>query len=145
MTIPNGDSDPEIILIEDNKAEADLLIHCMRKEGMSGGLLHFDDGQKALEWIMADRPHRRPRLIILDINMPRLNGIEILHRIRQNPISRTLPVVMLTSSKEPRDIQASYDLGTNAYVVKPINFDDFAVAVRQLGVFWGNLNQPPAA
>ncbi len=137
------DKQVEILLIEDNVDDAELAIRALKKRNLANNLLHISDSEKALEYLFAKDNDNYPKLILLDLKMPKVDGIEILKRIKGDPMKKVIPVVMLTSSKEERDIVESYDLGVNAYIVKPVEFDKFLQAVDQLGMFWLLLNQPP--
>ena len=137
------DKKVEILLIEDNVDDAELAIRALKKRNLANNLLHISDSEKALEYLFAKDNDNYPKLILLDLKMPKVDGIEILKRIKGDPMKKVIPVVMLTSSKEERDIVESYDLGVNAYIVKPVEFDKFLQAVDQLGMFWLLLNQPP--
>lgn len=140
----------EILLAEDNAADAELAIRALKKHNMANNLVHVRDGEEALEFLTgAGRYASRsngatlPRVVLLDIQMPKVSGIEVLQHIRNTPQTKHLPVVILTSSKESPDIQKCYDLGANSYIVKPVNFESFAEAIRNLGFYWLLLNQPP--
>ena len=141
----------EILLAEDNAADAELAIRALKKHNMANSLIHVKDGEEALEFLMGTGRYASrssagatlPRVILLDIQMPKVSGIEVLQQIRATPHTRQLPVVILTSSKESPDIQKCYDLGANSYIVKPVNFESFAEAIRNLGFYWLLLNQPP--
>lgn len=132
----------EILLVEDNPDDAALTIRTLKKHNLANYLRHLDDGQEALDFLYDDA-HATPRLILLDLKMPRVDGIEVLRKIKSDPEKRSIPVVVLTSSREDRDIVESYNLGVNAYVVKPVDFDQFIKAVADLGLFWLILNQTP--
>jgi len=132
----------EILLVEDNPDDAALTIRTLKKYNLANHLFHLEDGQEALDFLYDDAKPT-PRLILLDLKMPRVDGIDVLRKIKSDPAKRTIPVVVLTSSREDRDIIESYNLGVNAYVVKPVNFDQFIKAVADLGLFWVILNQTP--
>ena len=139
----------DILFVEDNSNDAELAIRELKKHNMANNLVHIEDGEEALEFIFGTGKFssrdvtRPPKLILLDIQMPKVNGIEVLQKIKSDPRTRTIPVVMLTSSKEDPDIQKSYELGANSYIVKPVNFKGFSDAIRNLGFYWLLLNQPP--
>lgn len=139
----------DILLIEDNLHDAELAIRALKKNNLVNNLIHLKDGAEALDFIFAEGEyaHRNkehlPRVILLDLKMPKINGIEVLQRLKSNEITKKIPVVVLTSSKEDPDIQICYDLGVNSYVVKPVGFDEFVKAVSDLGLYWMLLNQPP--
>ena len=135
----------EILLVEDNITDAELTIRELKKHNMANNLIHLKDGEEALDFIFATGKYANtreiqytPKVVLLDIQMPKVNGIEVLEK------TRSVPVVILTSSKENPDIQKCYDLGANSYIVKPVNFDGFAQAIKNLGFYWLLLNQAPA-
>lgn len=141
----------EILLVEDNINDAELTIRELKKHNFANNLLHVKDGEEALEFIFGTGKftgrhsiHHPPKLVLMDIQMPKLNGIEVLEKIKADPRTKKIPVVMLTSSKEDPDIQNSYALGANSYIVKPVNFVGFAESIKNLGFYWLLLNQPPA-
>jgi two-component system response regulator len=133
----------EILLIEDNIHDAELAIRTLKKNNLANNLLHLEDGQEALDFLF-DEKNEMPRLILLDLKMPRVDGLEVLRQLKGDAKKSLIPVVVLTSSKEERDIFETYKLGVNAYIVKPVDFDQFVKAVTQVGLFWLVLNQPPA-
>ena len=139
---------PVILLAEDNPQDVDLTRRALAQSNLANRLDVVSDGVEVLEYLrcegaFADREPEEPAVVLLDIKMPRKDGLEVLHEIREDPKLRRLPVVILTSSREEQDLVAGYDLGANAYVVKPVDFDDFIGAVKQLGVFWAVVNEPP--
>ncbi len=141
----------EVLLVEDNTTDAELTIRELKKHNMANNLVHVKNGQDALDFIFAEGKYvnlrevqHTPKVILLDIQMPKVNGIEVLEKIKSDPRTRTIPVVILTSSKENPDIQKCYTLGANSYIVKPVNFERFAEAIKNLGLYWLLLNQPPA-
>jgi two-component system response regulator len=133
----------EILLIEDNHDDAELTIRALKKKNLANRLLHIDDGEAALNYLFDQDTNKYPRLILLNLKMPKVDGIQILRRIKEYKLKHIIPVVMLTSSKEERDIIESYNLGVNAYIVKPVEFEKFMDAVSQLGIFRLMINQPP--
>jgi two-component system, response regulator len=135
-------SEAEILLIEDNPNDAELTIRALKKNNLANNLLHLEDGQEALDYIFNDQ-NVMPKLILLDLKMPRVDGIEVLRKLKADEQKKVIPTVVLTSSKEERDIVESYKLGVNAYIVKPVDFEQFVRAVSQVGLFWLILNQPP--
>ncbi|MEQ8361847.1 MAG: response regulator [Cyclobacteriaceae bacterium] len=137
------DKQIEILLIEDNLDDAELAIRALKKKNLANNLLHISDSEEALEYLFADGNNNYPKLILLDLKMPKIDGIQVLKRIKGDPEKKVIPVVMLTSSKEEKDIVESYNLGVNAYIVKPVQFDKFLEVVDQLGMFWLLINQPP--
>lgn len=139
----------ELLLVEDNVYDAELTIRSLKKVGLANKIFHVKDGAEALDYIFnkghySDRSSsKQPKLILLDIKMPKVDGIEVLRQIKSNEATRTIPVVIMTSSKEEQDIITSYSLGVNSYVVKPVNFEGFSKAVADLGLYWLISNQPP--
>jgi two-component system response regulator len=140
----------ELLLVEDNINDAELAIRELKKHHLSNNFFHVKDGEEALDFLFAmgkyagsRNANHTPKVVLLDIQMPKVNGIEVLQRIKADERTKTTPVVMLTSSKEDPDIQKCYDLGANSYIVKPVNFERFAEAIRNLGFYWLLLNQPP--
>jgi two-component system response regulator len=133
----------EILLIEDNPDDAELTIRVLKKNNLANNLLHLQDGEEALDFLFGKGFNNIPKLILLDLKMPKVDGIEVLRKIKSDEHKKLIPVVILTSSKEERDVIESYQLGVNAYVVKPVEFEKFVEAVTQLGLFWLILNQPP--
>jgi two-component system, response regulator len=140
----------EILLVEDNITDAELTIRELKKHNMANNLVHLKNGEEALNFIFGTGKYagireiqHPPKVILLDIQMPKVNGIEVLKNIKADPNTRSIPVVILTSSKENPDIQTCYALGANSYIVKPVNFDGFAQAIKNLGFYWLLLNQPP--
>ena len=135
-----------ILLAEDDPRDAELTLQALSEHHLANRVVVACDGVEALEYLrscaQAGADPGMPAVLLLDIKMPRLNGIQVLARIRSDPELKTLPVVMLTSSREGPDLQAAYDLGANAYVVKPVDFSEFIDAVRQIGGFWALLNEP---
>jgi two-component system, response regulator len=133
----------EILLVEDNADDAELTIRALRKHHLANNLLHLQDGEEALNFLFAEKQSNMPKLILLDLKMPKVDGLEVLRKIKADAAKRIIPVVMLTSSKEERDILETYKLGINAYIVKPVEFDKFVHAVSEIGFFWMILNQAP--
>jgi len=139
----------EILLVEDNIHDAELTIRSLKKVNLANNLFHVKDGEEALDFIFAKGEYagrqitNRPKVILLDIKMPKVDGIEVLKQIKANAITKTIPVVIMTSSREEQDIITSYKLGVNSYVVKPVNFEAFAKAICDLGFYWLIINQPP--
>jgi two-component system response regulator len=142
-------SQVEILLVEDNIHDAEMTIRSLKKVNLANNLFHVKDGEEALEFIFAQGKFagrdlvNAPKVILLDIKMPKVDGIEVLRRIKADEATRCIPVVIMTSSKEELDIVSSYELGVNSYVVKPVDFEGFAKAVSELGLYWLITNQPP--
>jgi CheY-like chemotaxis protein len=145
----NEHSPVEILLIEDNPEDLALAQRALRKANVTNRIQIVRDGAEALEFIFCEGAHaaRRiedtPRVILLDLKLPKVDGLEVLRRIKGDPRTRSIPVIVLTSSKEQNDVVESYHLGVNSYIVKPVNFEGFLAAVQQLGMYWLLLNQPP--
>ena len=137
-----------ILLAEDSPADAEMAIDALREAHLANPIAHVEDGIEAMDYLhrrgkFADRPEGLPAVLLLDIKMPRMDGLEVLREIRADDKLKTLPVVVLTSSREESDLARSWDLGVNAYVVKPVDVDQFFDAVRTLGRFWAVLNEAP--
>lgn len=136
----------EILLVEDNSRDAELTLRALRKRNLANQVVWVQDGQAALEFVFGPpdgsaHDLRRPRLILLDLKLPKLDGIEVLQRLKSDPRTATIPVVMLTSSREEQDVLRSYRHGANSYIVKPVDFDNFSEAVARLGMYWLLLNE----
>lgn len=137
-----------ILLVEDNPKDVELTIEALTEHNLANRVVVARDGVEAMEYLryegkFKDRNKENPAVILLDIKMPRMDGIEVLNCIRNDQKLKTLPVVILTTSREEPDLKKCYELGVNAYVVKPVNFKDFMTAVKQLGAFWALLNELP--
>jgi len=138
----------EILLIEDNPQDLELALRALRKANLTNRIEVARDGAEAMDFIFCEGQHaaRRiedtPKVILLDLKLPKIDGLEVLQRIKSDPRTQAIPVVVLTSSKEQRDVVESYKLGVNSYIVKPVNFERFATAVQELGMYWLLLNQP---
>jgi CheY-like chemotaxis protein len=139
----------ELLLVEDNPQDLELALRALRKANLSNRIHVARDGAEALEFIFCEGPHapRRitdcPKVILLDLKLPKVDGLEVLKRIKGDPRTKMIPIVVLTSSKEQSDVVESYQLGVNSYIVKPVNFEQFAEAVHDLGLYWLLHNQPP--
>lgn len=139
----------EILLVEDNIYDAEMTIRALKKVNLANKLVHLQDGEEAINFLFGKEQfagrniNNTPRVILLDIKMPKVDGIEVLRQIKTNQATRTIPVVIMTSSKEEQDIVASYRLGVNSYVVKPVEFEGFARAVSELGLYWLLTNEAP--
>lgn len=142
-------AEPVILLVEDNPDDVELTRVALEDTHVANRLVVARDGQEALDWLFcagkfADRtPCQTPSLLLLDLKLPKINGLEVLQRLREDPRTRRLPVVILTSSREERDIIRGYDLGANSYIQKPVDYAQFLEAIRQLGVYWMVINEPP--
>jgi len=142
-------NDKIILLAEDNADDEELTLRALRKSHVTNEIVVARDGQEALDYVFGAGVHAgrdvsiQPELVLLDISLPKVNGLEVLKRIRADWRTRTLPIVMLTSSTEERDRMAAYDQFANSYIRKPVDFDHFSEAVKELGLYWLVLNQPP--
>jgi two-component system, response regulator len=141
----------EILLIEDNPDEAELAIRSLKKNNLANNLVHIDDGAEAIDYIFCRGKYSEkdisivPKVILLDLKLPKVGGLEILRQVKNDSRTKTIPVVILTSSKEDSDLIEGYSLGVNSYIVKPVNFESFAKAIAELGFYWIILNQQPPA
>ncbi len=138
----------KILLAEDNQNDVELTLTALEEQNLANRVVVVNDGVEALEYLLYEgeyinRAKEKPAVILLDIKMPRMDGIEVLQQIKSNSELKTIPVVMLTSSREEPDLKKCYELGVNAYVVKPVNFKDFFSAIKQIGVFWALINELP--
>ena len=132
----------EILLIEDNLNDAELTIRALKKNKVGNVIVHMKDGRDALDFEGRNVNHK-PKVILLDLKMPKVSGLEVLERIKKNENTRQIPVVVLTSSKENKDIDLAYKLGANSYIVKPVEFESFSNAISHLGIYWALINQSP--
>jgi CheY-like chemotaxis protein len=130
----------EILLVEDSPDDVALTLRALKKCNVANRVYVTRDGAEALDWLKANR---RPKVVLLDLKLPKITGLEVLAQVRADPSLHTLPVVMLTSSREEPDIARAYALGANSYIVKPVDFDQFMNAVSQAGLYWLLVNQPP--
>jgi two-component system response regulator len=139
----------EILLVEDNPTDAELTIRALKKKNLTNKLVWVKDGAEALDFLFATGDYAErskedlPKLVLLDLRMPKIDGLEVLQKIKSDERTKKIPVVVLTSSKEDEDIVESYKLGVNSYVSKPVEFDEFTKAVSTLGLYWILLNKPP--
>ena len=135
----------EILLVEDSEEDAELTMRALTKARLANAVHRVSDGQEALDFLFSTGPYERneakPRVVLLDLKLPKIGGIEILQAIRSDPRTATTPVVVLTSSAEDRDLEECYRLGVNSYIVKPVEFANFVKAVEQLGFYWAVLNR----
>lgn len=137
-----------ILLVEDNPQDLELTLIALERSQLANEVIVLRDGAEAIEYLTQtgayeDRVPGNPAVVLLDLKLPKVDGIQVLQEIRSQPLLKSLPVVMLTSSREEQDVLRSYALGVNAYVVKPVNFQEFVSAISDLGVFWAVLNEPP--
>jgi CheY-like chemotaxis protein len=141
--------DVEILLVEDNPNDVELTLRALQKQNLSNKVFVVRDGAEALDFIFATGAFAQrniqnlPKVILLDLKLPKVDGIEVLRRIKNDGRTKQAPVVMLTSSQEERDVLETYSLGVNSYIVKPVDFSNFVHAVSELGVYWGLLNKVP--
>lgn len=139
----------DVLLVEDNMSDSELILRELKKHHVSNSIFHVKDGQEALEYLLATGRYSDrnasdlPKLILLDIQMPKVNGMEVLGKIKADPSMNFIPVVMLTSSGESFDIKTCYGLGANSYIVKPLTFERFSDAIKNIGFYWLLLNQKP--
>jgi CheY-like chemotaxis protein len=139
----------EILLVEDSKADAEMTLRTLKKRGIANHVDWVRDGVEALEYLFREGAHSareagHPKLVLLDIKMPKMDGLQVLERMKSDPRTRNIPVVMMTSSREEGDLVASYDLGANSFVVKPVDFDAFAETVARVGMYWMISNETQA-
>lgn len=139
----------EILLVEDSPTDRELTLRALEKAKIANRIEIARDGAEALDFIFGTGAHAErageelPRLVLLDLKLPKVDGLEVLERIKKDPLTRSIPVVVLTSSREQRDLVESYNLGVNSYIVKPVEFEGFMAAVMELGMYWLILNQTP--
>ncbi len=144
-----GNDQVEILLVEDSDLDAELTMKALKRNKLSNNVVRLKDGEQAIDYLFAKgefkgrNTKRKPKLVLLDLKMPKVSGLEVLKAIRKNEKTKELPVVMLTSSKEERDMVESYTYGVNSYIVKPVEFDEFTKAVKDVGFYWLILNQTP--
>jgi CheY-like chemotaxis protein len=146
---PMENNELSILLVEDNLYDAELTILAFKKSNVGNKIIHLKDGAQALDFLFCrgeyegKRMEERPKAILLDLKMPKVDGIEVLQQIKANELTKKIPVVVLTSSKEDPDIDRCYELGANSYIVKPVDFESFNRVVGELGLYWLLINQPP--
>jgi CheY-like chemotaxis protein len=147
--VSDPQSEAEIVLIEDNPDDAELTMRVLREQNLANRLVWLKNGALGLDFLFARgayadrRVSEAPRLVLLDLGLPKVSGLEVLQQIKADPRTKTIPVVVLSSSTQDRDILGSYELGVNSYVSKPVRFEDFVTAVRQVGLYWLLTNKPP--
>ena len=137
-----------ILLVEDNPKDLELTLLALEKSNLANEVVTVRDGKEALDYLFRrgeyeDRPEGNPAVVLLDLKLPKVDGIQVLEKVKSEPSLQAIPVVMLTTSREEKDLVRSYKLGVNAYVVKPVAFKEFIEAIQDLGVFWAVLNEPP--
>ncbi|MBI2681838.1 MAG: response regulator [Acidobacteriales bacterium] len=141
--------DSEILLVEDSEDDVELILHSLRREKVANKIHVARDGEEALDFLFCRGAHaersreRPPGVVLLDLKLPKVDGIEVLRQLRAEPSTRAIPVVILTSSREEKDLVNGYSLGANSYIQKPVNFDSFRETVKQLGMYWLVVNVPP--
>lgn len=141
----------EILLVEDNSNDAELTIRALRKNNISNKIIHLKDGTIAIDFLFGQgqfakrNTNNKPKIILLDLKMPKVDGLEVLRKIKADELTKKIPVIILTSSREHPDIEKAYSLGANSYIVKPVDFDGFAKVIIDLGMYWVLLNQPPTS
>jgi DNA-binding response OmpR family regulator len=139
----------EVLLVEDTATDAELCMRTLKKQNVANEIVWLKDGAEALDYLFdesaAAKRRGMPRLILLDLNLPKVNGLEVLRRVKQDHLTKCVPVVVLTSSKEDRDIVESYNLGVNSYISKPVEFSAFVETIAQLGLYWLMVNHAPHA
>ena len=138
-----------ILLVEDNPNDLELALIALERSNLANDIVVARDGSEALDYLLrrnqfADRDEGNPAVLLLDLKLPKIDGLQVLEKIRETESLRSIPVVMLTSSREEPDLDRAYQLGVNAYVVKPVQFKEFVSAISDLGVFWALLNEPPS-
>ena len=139
----------DVLLVEDNPDDAELTMRALRKTGITNSLIHLKDGAEALDYLFCKGPWsgrdpgEMPKLILLDLKMPKVDGIEVLRQIKADAGTRTIPVVLLTSSSEEKDVARSYQLGVNSYIVKPVEFESFIRTISDMGLYWLLHNRTP--
>jgi two-component system, response regulator len=147
--VPDQTTVVDILLIEDNATDAELCVRALKKHNLANNLIWLKDGEEALEFLFATGRYKareiqnRPRVVLLDLRLPKVDGLEVLRKVKADERTRTIPIVVLTSSKEDRDVAESYKLGVNSFISKPVGFEEFADVVGRLGLYWLLVNQPP--
>jgi len=143
--------DLDILLVEDNQDDTDLALHALRREKLANNMVVVRDGEEALDFLFCRGAFARrsfehpPKLVLLDLKLPKVDGMEVLKQVKSDPRTKIIPVVIMTSSKEERDLVASYHLGANSYIQKPVDFDQFRATVKTVGLYWLVINQPAPA
>ncbi len=149
--MPDPSSPVEILLVEDNPTDAELCIRSLKKHNLTNHLVWVKDGAEALDFLFTRGSYsgrdktNSPKVVLLDLRLPKVDGLEVLRQVKADERLKVIPIVVLTSSKEDRDVAESYKLGTNSFVSKPVEFDEFAEAVAHLGLYWVLVNKPPGS
>jgi|SRR5882672_3079756 len=144
-------SEVDILLVDDSQDDVDLTLHSLRSENLANRVFVAYDGEEALDFLFCTGPHAErsfdhpPKIVLLDLKLPKVDGMQVLKQIKADPRTRAIPVVLMTSSKEERDRTVGYDLGVNSYLQKPVDFDEFRKMVKLLGLYWLVTNQPPVS
>jgi two-component system, response regulator len=147
----NADAEIEILLVEDNPSDLELALHALQQNNLANRIQIARDGAEALDFLFCRGPHANrsingaPKVVLLDLKLPLVDGLEVLRQVKANPCTRSIPIVVLTSSNEDRDMIESYQLGVNSYITKPVDFEQFTASVRQIGLYWVLLNQRPSS
>jgi len=145
----NSNAEVEVLLVEDSPRDAEMTLRALHKRNLANRIVHVKDGQEALDWLFGQGAYaardasNKPNVVLLDLKLPKVDGLEVLRAIRGDERLKLLPVVVLTSSNEDRDVMESYNLGVNSYIVKPVEFENFSAAVAETGHYWLLLNQNP--
>jgi len=145
----NTANEVEILLVEDNPDDAEMTIRALQENKLSNRIIHVRDGEEALDFIFGRGSYlnrdtsRKPKIILLDLKLPKVDGLEVLKALKNDPFAKMIPVVVLTSSREESDLIESYKLGANSYIVKPVDFDKFVESIKEIGLYWLLLNQQP--
>ena len=140
----------EIVIVEDSQSDIELILRVLKKHNLANRLVMLKDGAEACDYLFAEGQYagrvgsEAPKVILLDLKLPKVDGLEVLRRLKSDARTKTIPVVVLTASAESRDLEEAYALGANSYVIKPIQFSDFAKVVSDLGLYWMMVNRPPA-
>jgi len=141
--------DVEILLVEDDPADVEMTLHALKKNNLANNIVVVNDGEQALDFMFGRGAYRGrdvdacPKVILLDLKLPKVDGLEVLRALREDPRTSAIPAVVLTSSQEEMDVVETYRLGVNSYIIKPLDFEKFVATVRELGMYWLVLNQPP--
>lgn len=141
-------TDVELVLVEDKESDAELILRVLKKNKIANKIFHVIDGEEALDFLFAQGPHSgRPvndnKIVLLDLKLPKVDGLEVLRQIKADERTKKIPVIILSASGENRDLESAYELGANSYVIKPIKFDDFSKVVQDLGIYWVLTNKRP--